>query len=139
TVVAVDGQGRQLATRTVAATTADHLALLRWAEQFGDQRRWAVEDCRHLSRRLERDLLGAGAISPASADPAPIAAGTTSLQRRCGRCTGRTSARCCVPVTRSGPAWRYPACRGCPRRWPAETLCGAPRVCTGPAETPAGG
>jgi transposase len=22
--------------------------------------RWAVEDCRHLSRRLERDLLGAG-------------------------------------------------------------------------------
>ena len=29
--------------------------------QFGDgERRWAVEDCRHLSRRLERDLLAAG-------------------------------------------------------------------------------
>src|SRR5262249_57554534 len=33
----------------------------RWggAGGFG-QRRWAVEDCRHLSRRLERDLLAAG-------------------------------------------------------------------------------
>jgi transposase len=27
---------------------------------FGAERRWAVEDCRHLSRRLERDLLSAG-------------------------------------------------------------------------------
>ena len=34
--------------------------MLRWAEQFGPERRWAVEDCRHLSRRLERDLLAAG-------------------------------------------------------------------------------
>lgn len=33
--------------------------MLRWAEQFGPERRWAVEDCRHLSRRLERDLLAA--------------------------------------------------------------------------------
>jgi transposase len=31
-----------------------------WAEQFGLPRSWAVEDCRHLSRRLERDLLTAG-------------------------------------------------------------------------------
>jgi len=28
TVVAVDGQGRQLATKTIGTTTADHLALL---------------------------------------------------------------------------------------------------------------
>ncbi len=34
--------------------------VLSWAEQFGANRLWAVEDCRHLSRRLERDLLGAG-------------------------------------------------------------------------------
>jgi transposase len=35
---------------------------LRWAEQFADDDGlvWAVEDCRHLSRRLERDLLAAG-------------------------------------------------------------------------------
>jgi hypothetical protein len=35
TVVVVDEQGRQLATKTIATTTADHLRLLRWAEQFG--------------------------------------------------------------------------------------------------------
>jgi transposase len=60
TVVAVDERGRKLGERTVGTTTADHLELLVWASGFGAERRWAVEDCRHLSRRLERDLLGAG-------------------------------------------------------------------------------
>jgi transposase len=60
TVVAVDSNGHQLATRTLGTATADHLALLRWADQFREDRQWAVEDCRHLSRRLERDLLVAG-------------------------------------------------------------------------------
>ena len=61
TVVAVDEAGRQLGLRVTQATsTAAHLALVRWAGQFGPDRRWAVEDCRHLSRRLERDLLAAG-------------------------------------------------------------------------------
>jgi transposase len=35
-------------------------ALLRWASRLGAERRWAVEDCRHLSRRLERDPMAAG-------------------------------------------------------------------------------
>jgi transposase len=61
TVVAVDEAGRQLGTRVTRSTsTAAHLDLLRWAGQFGPDRRWAVEDCRHLSRRLEADLLAAG-------------------------------------------------------------------------------
>jgi transposase len=61
TVVVVDEVGRQLGEyTTTATTTADHLELVRWADRFGPQRRWAVEDCRHLSRRLERDLLAAG-------------------------------------------------------------------------------
>lgn len=61
TVVAVDDVGRELATKTTTATTsADHLELFRWAERFGIERTWAVEDCRHLSRRLEADLLAAG-------------------------------------------------------------------------------
>lgn len=61
TVVAVDDVGRQLGVKTTTATTsADHLDMLRWAEQFGPDREWAVEDCRHLSRRLESDLLAAG-------------------------------------------------------------------------------
>jgi transposase len=61
TVVAVDEAGRQLGVKTTVSTsTAAHLELVRWADRFGPLRRWAVEDCRHLSRRLERDLLAAG-------------------------------------------------------------------------------
>lgn len=60
TAVAVDEAGRKLGQHTCGTTSEDHLALLGWAEQFGDDRLCAIEDCRHLSRRLERDLLGAG-------------------------------------------------------------------------------
>lgn len=61
TVVAVDEVGRELGQKTTTATTSDdHLEMLRWAERFGPDRTWAVEDCRHLSRRLEADLLAAG-------------------------------------------------------------------------------
>jgi len=59
TVVVVDEHGRQLAQRTTGTSSSDHLALVAWAARHG-QRVWAVEDCRHLSRRLERDLLAAG-------------------------------------------------------------------------------
>ena len=62
TVVAVDDRGRKLGERTTGTTSADHLQLLAWAEQFGSERTWAVEDCRQLSRRLERDLLGVGEV-----------------------------------------------------------------------------
>jgi transposase len=64
TVVAVDGSGRRLAERTVGTTTEEHLQLLVWAHGVSndsdDEQLWAVEDCRNLSRRLERDLLAAG-------------------------------------------------------------------------------
>ncbi|HEY6424418.1 MAG TPA: IS110 family transposase [Pseudonocardiaceae bacterium] len=60
TVVAVDEHGRKIGEHTVGPTTADHLRLLAWAERIESERLWAVEDCRNLSRRLERDLLGAG-------------------------------------------------------------------------------
>lgn len=61
TVVVVNEVGRELGSRTTrATTTVDHLELLVWAEGFGAERCWAVEDCRHLSRRLEADLLRAG-------------------------------------------------------------------------------
>jgi transposase len=59
TAVAVDETGRKLAESTVAATAAGHLALVRWAGRYA-KRRWASEDCRHLSRRLSTDLLVAG-------------------------------------------------------------------------------
>lgn len=59
TFVAVDDLGRELATKTVAATTEGNLAGLAWANRW-PARSWAVEDCRHLTRRLEADLLRAG-------------------------------------------------------------------------------
>ena len=59
TAVAVDGNGRKLAEKTVGTTSAGHLELVRWAGRFPD-RSWALEDCRHLSRRLSTDLLVAG-------------------------------------------------------------------------------
>jgi transposase len=60
TAVAVDEVGKRLGTRTVRANTDGHLDLLSWAETFPGERRWAIEDCRHVSGRLERDLLAAG-------------------------------------------------------------------------------
>ena len=59
TIVAADDNGRRLAHVTVRATSAGHLDAVRWAGQFTD-RSWALEDCRHLTRRFERDLLWAG-------------------------------------------------------------------------------
>jgi len=59
TVVVTDATGKQVGVKTLGTTTADHLELVRWADRHGNERCWAVEDCRHLSRRLERDLLAA--------------------------------------------------------------------------------
>ena len=61
TFVAVDEVGRKVAEKVVAATGAGHGQAVMWArERFGSQLVWAIEDCRHLSARLERDLLSAG-------------------------------------------------------------------------------
>jgi transposase len=61
TFVAVDAVGRKLAEITVKADQQGHDRAIRWArERFGRVARWAVEDCRHLSARLEIDLLAAG-------------------------------------------------------------------------------
>ena len=59
TIVAADDNGKELAHVTVKATPVGHLDALRWAEAW-PQRRWALEDCRHLSRRLDSDLVRAG-------------------------------------------------------------------------------
>jgi transposase len=63
TMVALDDVGRRLGEKTVATTTDGHLAAVQWAAQWtvgGETVRFAVEDCRHLTRRLEGDLLRAG-------------------------------------------------------------------------------
>lgn len=61
TFVAVDAAGRKLAEKTVKAITAEHTQAVMWArDHFGGDVVWAIEDCRHLSARLERDLLALG-------------------------------------------------------------------------------
>jgi hypothetical protein len=60
TAVRIDDNGRLLATKTVGTTTQDHLRLVKWAGETDGERLWAIEDCRHLTRRLERDLIAAG-------------------------------------------------------------------------------
>jgi transposase len=59
TVVVIDETGRKLAEKTVAATDAGHLELRRWSGQWPD-RTWGLEDCRHLSRRLDAELVRLG-------------------------------------------------------------------------------
>jgi len=61
TFVAVDEAGRELGHKTFPATTPGHREAVRWVRQrFSVEVLWAIEDCRHLSARLERDLLTAG-------------------------------------------------------------------------------
>jgi transposase len=82
TVVAIDEAGRRLAGKTVRATPEGHLELRRWAAQWAD-RRWALEDCRHLSRGLERDLVIAG--EAVVRVPPKLMAGTRRSSREPGK------------------------------------------------------
>lgn len=59
TVVAVDDVGRRLGVLTIRANREGHLRLVAWAARF-DEVRFGLEDTRHLTRRLESDLLSAG-------------------------------------------------------------------------------
>jgi len=62
-VVALDDVGRRLGVKTVRTNSDGHFALVQWADQFADggqEVSFALEDCRHLTRRLESDLLTAG-------------------------------------------------------------------------------
>ena len=50
--VAVDEVGRQLD----CLETSDAAELVSWSKRVGRRRLWALEDCRHVTRRLERTL-----------------------------------------------------------------------------------
>ena len=60
TFVAVDEVGRKLGEKVVAATTAGHQGAVCGPGTVRCRGGWGIEDCRHLSARLERDLLAAG-------------------------------------------------------------------------------
>ena len=61
TLAAVEeGSGRLRGARDIAASEVGHLDAVRWARTLGEARVWAIEDCRHVSRRLEQALVAAG-------------------------------------------------------------------------------
>lgn len=94
TMVACDEGGAQLGSVTVPATPEGHLRAVKWAAQW-EQRRWAVEDCRHISRRLEADLLAAGELVVRV--PPKMMAG----QRRSARTRGKSDPIDALAVARA--------------------------------------
>lgn len=61
TAVAVSAAtGQLIASKTVKARDHGHHDLVIWARRLGEDRAFAVEDCRHVSGGLERFLLGHG-------------------------------------------------------------------------------
>lgn len=84
TAVAVNAAtGELVAEITVGATDAGHLELLCWGRELGAERRWAVEDVRHVSGRLQRSLLGAG--ETVVTVPPKLMAGTRRSARQRGK------------------------------------------------------
>jgi len=82
TVVVIDETGRKLAEKTIAATDAGHLELRRWAGQW-PERTWGLEDCRHLSRRLDAELVRLG--EAVVRVPPKLMAGTRQSGREPGK------------------------------------------------------
>ncbi len=92
TAVAVDEAGRMLAETTVAAANGN---LLEWASGLGADQLWAIEDCRQLTRALERELIAAGEqlvrVPPKLMAP----------ERRAGRQRGRSDPIDALAVARA--------------------------------------
>ena len=91
TAVAVDEAGRALAEATARAACD----LLAWATSLPGERSWAVEDCRQLTRALERALLAAGE-SLVRVPPKLMAP-----QRRAGRARGKSDPIDALAVARA--------------------------------------
>jgi transposase len=83
TAAAVDETGRLLAERTLASGED---GLVAWAAALGVERLWAVEDCRHVTGALERELIAAG--EPLVRVPPKL----TAPERRAGRQRGKSDA-----------------------------------------------
>jgi hypothetical protein len=81
TAVAVDEAGRPLDERTVLVGSDQ---LVGWAAALGGERLWAVEDCRQLTRWLERQLLALGE------ELVRVPPKLTLPERRAGRARGKS-------------------------------------------------
>ena len=56
----VAGTGELRSSETVSVSSAGHERMLAWARAIDPERVWAIEDCRHVSGKLERFLLARG-------------------------------------------------------------------------------
>lgn len=85
TVVALDATtGRRLGELTFSTRRGGALEALAWAAGLGEQERvWAIEDVRHVSARLERELIGAG--QAAVRVPPKLMAGARPAGRQRGK------------------------------------------------------
>jgi transposase len=81
TAVAIDEAGRPLSEKTIPVGSEE---LLAWAFAFDGARLWAVEDCRQLTRWLERQLFGVGE------DVVRVPPKLTVPERRAGRTRGKS-------------------------------------------------
>jgi transposase len=81
TAVAVDEAGRALGEKVVVVGSDE---LLGWASSFRTERLWAVEDCRQLTRWLERQLLSLGE------ELVRVPPKLTVPERRAGRTRGKS-------------------------------------------------
>jgi transposase len=81
TAVAIDEAGRQLGEKLIEVGSTE---LPGWASELGAERLWAVEDCRQLTRWLERQLLGLGE------DLVRVPPKLTVPERRAGRTRGKS-------------------------------------------------
>jgi transposase len=83
TAAAVDETGRLLAERTLSGSED---GLLAWAAALGGDRLWAVEDCRHVTGAVERELVAAGERL------VRVPPKLTAPERRAGRKRGKSDA-----------------------------------------------
>ena len=101
TAVAVDEVGREVGEET----TVDGAGLLVWSATLPGERLWAIEDCRQLTRRLERDLVVAGERL------VRVPPKLTAPQRRTGRERGKSDPIDALAVARAAlrePRLDYP-------------------------------
>ncbi len=54
------GTGQQASELTASARKVGFAELLGWGRELDQERIWAIEDCRHVSRAFERFLLASG-------------------------------------------------------------------------------
>ena len=84
TAVAVDAAtGRTVAEKTVSCTAEGHDQLLTWARDLDGERIFAIEDCRHVSGRLERHIVPRG--ERVVRVPPKMMAGARDSARRYGK------------------------------------------------------